>query len=136
MRRLRPPQRAHDSLASEEIMFPPLTIPIAALVVLAATKDSVPRFNVEPSCRAAAQRAVPVGAINTCIQKEQEIREQLAREWSKFPAADKATCIGLSTAGGIPTYTELITCLELARDVKALPPGGRDLDTTVGRGPR
>jgi hypothetical protein len=136
MRRLRPPQRAHDNLASEEIMFPPLTIPIAALVVLAATKDSVPRFNVEPSCRAAAQRAVPVGTIDTCIQKEQEIREQLVREWSKFPAADKATCIGLSTAGGIPTYTELITCLELARDVRALPPGDRDLDTTVGRGRR
>jgi hypothetical protein len=135
MRRLRPPRRAHDNLASEEIMFPPLTIPIAALVVLAATKDSVPRFNVEPSCRAAAQRAMPVGTIDTCIQKEQEIREQLAREWSKFPAADKATCIGLSTAGGIPTYTELITCLELARDVRALPAGDRDLDT-VGRGRR
>jgi hypothetical protein len=118
------------------MMFPPLTIPIAALVVLAATKDSVPRFNVEPSCRAAAQRAVPVGTVDNCMQKELENRDQLVRDWSKFPAADKATCVGLSTAGGIPTYTELITCLELARDVRALPPGDRDLDTTVGRGGR
>jgi hypothetical protein len=41
----------------------------------------------------------------------------LAKEWSQFAAADRAMCIEVSGAGSVnPVYTELMSCLEMARD--------------------
>ncbi len=41
-------------------------------------------------------------------------------EWSTFSAADKKHCIAEATMGGESSYTDLITCLEMARDVRKL----------------
>jgi hypothetical protein len=48
---------------------------------------------------------------------ENQARQQLLREWSQFAFADRAMCVGVSGAGSVnPVYTELMTCLEMARD--------------------
>jgi hypothetical protein len=78
--------------------------------------DGVPTLNVEPFCREVAKRAAPVGDVNVCLRQEREARDQLVKEWAQFPAADRAYCQHLHTVGGDPTYTELLTCLELQRD--------------------
>ena len=113
---------------------------------LAAPKDSsnsrdrIPSFKVEPSCENAAARAtVPLGStVNTaevCIRKEMEARDQMTKEWDKFVAADKSYCVPLSTQGGTPTYTELLTCLELAREARNLrDKNGDALGNTTGMG--
>jgi predicted nucleic acid-binding protein len=67
----------------------------------------VPRFNVEPFCHALASRAAPAGDKDICLAEEREAREQLVQQWS-------------ATTGGDPTYTELLTCLELQRDARTL----------------
>ena len=87
--------------------------------------DRIPSFNVEPSCQGAAARStVPLGStVNTaeiCIRKENDARDQMAKEWDTFAAADKSYCVPLSSQGGKPTYTELLTCLELAREARNL----------------
>jgi hypothetical protein len=82
--------------------------------------DSVPTFNVEPFCRAVASRAAPVGDKDLCLEKEREAREQLVQHWSQFLPADRAYCHQLTTTGGDPIYTELLTCLELRRDARNL----------------
>ena len=52
-----------------------------------------------------------------CVENEKQAREQLVHEWSQFRAADRAMCTGVSRSGSVdPVYTELITCLEMARD--------------------
>jgi hypothetical protein len=58
-------------------------------------------------------------------------RDQLAGE---FTSGDKSHCLGLSSLRGVPTYTELLTCLELARDARNL----RDTNKrrTTGQGAR
>jgi len=100
-------------------MFPLFDAAVLAVsVVLVA--DQIPTFNVEPFCRAVASRAVPVGDASICVRKEMEARNQLAREWTQFAPADKSHCVQLSTIGGDPTYTELLTCLELQRDARNL----------------
>ena len=38
-----------------------------------------------------------------------------------FNAADQGLCTRLSKTGGTPTYTELLVCLEMARDARKLP---------------
>src|SRR5882757_9770791 len=92
---------------------------VTGLVALAAA-EPVPNINPEPSCRSAAARAKPVGNIEICMHTERLARDHLVRRWGEFTAADKATCIPLATAGGTPTYTELLTCLELRRDARLL----------------
>jgi hypothetical protein len=97
------------------------------LVVASQDKssDRIPTFNVEPSCRGAAARStVPMGATenttDVCVRKENDAREQIVKEWGTFSAADRSYCVPLSMQGGRPTYTELLTCLELAREARNL----------------
>ena len=35
-----------------------------------------------------------------------------------FAADDRALCLRRATLGGVPTYTDLLTCLELERDAR------------------
>ena len=100
-------------------MFPSFDVTVLSAFILVAT-DWIPTFNVEPFCRAVASRAVPVGDASICMRKEMEARDQLARQWTQFAPADKSHCTQLSTIGGDPTYTELLTCLELQRDARNL----------------
>jgi hypothetical protein len=100
-------------------MFPPMSTAILVATVLVAGHQ-VPNWNVEPSCRLEASKAIPVGDLQVRMDDERTARDQLAKEWEQFASADKAHCLRLSTLGGEPSYTELLTCLELQRDAKAL----------------
>jgi hypothetical protein len=108
-------------------MFVPLfALPVALQLV--AISDGVPKLNVAPSCRGAAQSgfiATTEDRLKTCIDTEQHTRELLAKDWSKFPASDRAFCVS-SIAGFAPTYSELATCLEMKRDLKNTKPGEAD----------
>jgi hypothetical protein len=114
----------------------------AAQGALGAQQDRgrIPNFKVEPSCESAAARStVPLGStVNTaevCIRKEQEARDQMTKEWDSFAVADKSYCVPLSMQGGTPTYTELLTCLELAREARNLrDKDGDALGMTTGSG--
>jgi hypothetical protein len=106
----------------------------AFVTTMVAAADKVPDFNVEASCRDAASRAAPVGTFDACMRKEREARVQLAGQWAEFTSGDKSHCLGLSSLGGMPTYTELLTCLELARDARNL--RGGDKRRTIGQGAR
>ena len=91
---------------------------LAAAVVLVA--DSVPTFNVGSFCRKVAAMAHPFVDVDVCMRKEQEARDQVVQQWTQFPAADRSYCRQLTTMGGDPTYTALLTCLELQRDARNL----------------
>jgi hypothetical protein len=54
------------------------------------------------------------------MKAEQTDRESMIKEWSTFSASDKQHCIAEATMGGDSSYTDLITCLEMARDVRTL----------------
>ena len=55
-----------------------------------------------------------------CLDSEQAIRDELVKQWSSFAASDKTACTNEATMGGDSSYTELLTCLEIARDVRVL----------------
>ena len=87
----------------------------------AAVTDGVPSWDVTASCRAAAAIAITQTGVDRwtgCLASEQHTREELTKNWSTFPAADRTICVGSLTFS--PTYTELLTCLEMKRDVKNL----------------
>jgi hypothetical protein len=51
---------------------------------------------------------------------EKATREELVKQWSSFSGPDKTSCVNESKMGGESSYTELLTCLEMARDVRAM----------------
>jgi hypothetical protein len=69
------------------------------------------------TCR--IQRIEPQLTFEQCVQSEQDVREQLKRAWPNSSAADKHHCVALATTGGESSSTELITCVEMGRDVRA-----------------
>ena len=62
--------------------------------------------------------AGPKAVLEKCAEDEAKAREELQPQWSQFSAVDKTVCIRETTMDGIPSYVELLTCLEMARDVK------------------
>src|SRR5262245_22243314 len=87
----------------------------------AAVADGVPNWDLTASCRAAATAGyseTPGERLKGCLASEQRTREELDKNWSTFPAADRIGCVKSLTFS--PTYTELATCLEMRRDVKNL----------------
>jgi len=106
----------------------PALLPViltASQLILAA--QDVPQFNVEPSCRSAADAIIRQNGRTdkACLRDEQQARDKLKQEWSTFSSADQARCLRLSNSGGGPSYVELLTCLELANAAKQLPPEDR-----------
>jgi hypothetical protein len=96
-------------------------LPLATQLVLTAA-DGVPQLNVRPSCEAAAKASSAIRSdLQTCLNSENQARDELAKQWQEFTPAERARCLQESTLGGDASYAELATCLEMARDVRKLP---------------
>jgi hypothetical protein len=104
---------------------PAIAIAMIMPTILSARSDDIPTLDVNPVCRGiATQGELEAGLQQTsfqqCVKSEQEVREQMKKEWSTFSTADKSHCVALAKTGGESSYTELITCMEMARDVRQL----------------
>jgi hypothetical protein len=104
--------------------FPIRTMVMAAasLVVAAAHAAEVPTLDVSQTCQPIPGDRTFAIDTDRCLKSEQEARDQLTREWANFPAVDRTLCTKTATMGGTASYVELITCLEMKRDVATLPP--------------
>jgi hypothetical protein len=97
------------------------------LVMSVAVADNVPELNVEQVCEGIAKQggvtfhdpAIATEKKN-CLDSEQATRDELAKQWSNFAPADRTACVNEARMGGESSYTELLTCLEMARDVRAM----------------
>ena len=96
-------------------------------IPVAAAADDVPNLNVEPVCDGIAKQ----GGVTfhdpqiaqekkNCLDTEATVRNELVKQWATFDRADRTSCVNESEMGGESSYTELLTCLEMARDVRAL----------------
>jgi hypothetical protein len=95
--------------------------------ILSARSEETPTLDVRQVCRGiASQSADPLAIglmknnLEECVKSEQGVREQIKEKWSTFSAGDKQHCVTLAKTGGESSYTELLTCLEMSRDVRAL----------------
>ena len=104
---------------------PVIAIAIMMPAILSARSDDVPTLDVNPVCHGIAmQGELEAGLQQTsfqqCVQSEQAVRDEIKKEWSTFTTPDKTHCVALAKTGGESSYTELITCMEMARDVRKL----------------
>ena len=103
---------------------------VPAVAAPIAIPKGFPNIDFARSCRATAQVGFAQGVgiaqgTDGCMSSETEARNQLARDWNLFSPADRSSCTKLTTMGGGGTYTSLLTCLELKRDVAMLQRGGK-----------
>jgi hypothetical protein len=104
----------------------------AAVLCIAARPahaQAIPDLNVDPVCHGIAQQAAnpsekggPDLAFSQCVQSEQAMRQKLVGEWSTFLPPEKANCIG-AEMGGMASYTDLVSCLEMAKAARLLNQG-------------
>jgi hypothetical protein len=101
-----------------------MSVPIFLLHLAAnlfvAVADCVPKLDVTPSCRGAMAAKVltqNVDAMQSCLDSEKKAHDQLAKEWLEFTPADRAKCVNAIMIF-LPTYTELLTCLEFSKELK------------------
>jgi hypothetical protein len=110
---------------TKEATMPALlpTLLIAAHVVLAADDQSkVPALDYGPSCRAAVATAtIATRDADSCKQDEETARSTLQKDWGKYTVKDRGHCVQLTKLGGPPSYVELLTCLELAKESAEMP---------------
>ena len=90
-----------------------------------ARSDQYPVLDVAPVCHGIANQSdLEAGLRDTnfdqCMKGEQADREAMIKEWSTFSSDDKKHCIAETTMGGEASYTDLVTCMEMARDVRKL----------------
>jgi hypothetical protein len=98
----------------------PFPTPLALLLPLAfAVSDAVPRFNIEPSCKGGLDSPGLNERYGRCISEENGARQRLESSWSTWPAGDRSQCTDTAKMGA-PSYVELLTCLEMARDARKL----------------
>ena len=103
---------------------------IPAVFALAASwpacSQEIPVLNVDPVCRGIAQQAATPGesggpdlTFRRCVSSEMAMRRKLIRRWARYTPNERANCIG-SEVGGFASYTDLATCLEMARAARKL----------------
>jgi len=106
--------------------------------LLMPVADSVPTLNVEQVCQGIAQQGgvtfhdSAVGEEKqNCLDSEKAMRDQIVKEWPSFAPPDKLACTNESTMGGEASCTELLTCLEMARDVRSMSRGDKGGSTQI-----
>jgi hypothetical protein len=119
----------YQRVLNMQLAFRPITRLAAAVGTVVclgcAAQAQVPVVNVQATCKAAS--AVTLGLsgntnsqndINICLDSENRARQQLAKDWSTYVAADRTECI--QTDVYLPSYIEWLTCLEMNRSVRQM----------------
>jgi hypothetical protein len=107
-------------------MIQPIVLALGVHLLLPVA-DAVPTLDVGPVCRGIALQGGATGRdsatkseVDSCLKSEQAMRDQIVKDWSTFAASDRTSCVTESRMGGESSYTELLTCLEMARDVRKM----------------
>ena len=102
-----------------------LHLPIAILVAFSpvAVSDAVPKFDIGKECRFEGGSTAD---IDRCSDDESTALRQLETEWAQFVGVDRRQCVATATIGGVASYVELLTCLEMAREADNTDKNPRD----------
>ena len=96
--------------------------------LLVTVADRVPQVDYVKTCRVESK---DTGAsdqdFGACQRDEEAARDKLNKQWATYSSTDKANCISSATAGYLPSYVELVTCLEMYQFLKQSRTGKTDL---------
>jgi hypothetical protein len=111
-----------------EMMFLAALVTMNAIgaSTLAVRSDGYPVIDVAPLCRgltssSSLSEGLDAGTFDQCLKGQQDDRQAMIDQWSSFSAEDRRHCIAEATMGGVSSYTDLVSCLEMSRDARKLP---------------
>ena len=82
-----------------------------------ASARDIPKIDIEATCRLAPQSgSVSSSAYQSCVRDEAEARSQLEQQWRNFSPQHQTLCAQETEVGGSPSFVDVLTCLEMARD--------------------
>jgi hypothetical protein len=84
--------------------------------------DAIPGFDVEQTCRRASEVSGSLGhSAGDCKRDEEDAHGKLQQDWAQYSPAQRTGCVRFSLLGSSPSYVELLTFLEMAKQAKELP---------------
>lgn len=81
----------------------------------------VPKFSIDPTCRAANVSDGFKRPQGACKSDERQARATLTKRWRTYSLSERRRCTAMTESGGPPSYVGLLTCLETAKDAAKLP---------------
>jgi hypothetical protein len=106
-------------------------------IVMPASADEVPTLNVDPLCRGIAAHATAPGEAGTrpfiyaMRQSRTSNSKQIGQALDDFFGREQGRMVGEATAGGLSSYADLLTCLQMARDVEQMRQQKRSWSTII-----
>lgn len=98
--------------------------------LLLPVADSIPHVNYGQTCRIESQATGSSDQDReACDRDEEAALTQLKKQWSTYSSSDKGNCLQSTTAGYLPSYVELLTCLEMYAFLKKSPSAFTNSDT-------
>jgi hypothetical protein len=115
-----------------------LILAFAVLPASAALADA-PTLNVQATCRVTpAVNLDQQATYDNCMRSENAARDKLNKTWAKMRVDWRSTCLKTTTLGGVPSYVELLTCVEMreaaANGQSGAPSGSMTNGRSVGVG--
>jgi hypothetical protein len=101
-------------------------IALGAQLVVAVVADDVPSFDIARGCRVDSTQAFDLNTglnetVKKCVADERGAREQLQKQWPQLRETDRRQCLAEADISNSPSYVDLLTCLQLAKDARHLP---------------
>jgi hypothetical protein len=112
---------------------------IVAALPPSAAFAGAPTLNVQATCRATpAVNLDQQATYDNCMRSENAARDKLNKTWAKMRVDWRSTCLKTTTLGGVPSYVELLTCVEMreaaANGQSGAPSGSMTSGRSVGSG--
>ncbi|WP_027523841.1 hypothetical protein [Bradyrhizobium sp. Ec3.3] len=105
---------------------------LLSLALLASTapipiSDRVPELKVEALCKATSETDKAMGlalaqSVADCMRDETAAQQQLGTVWSTTRATVRDACEGEASSGGMQSYVDLLTCIQMTDSASALSP--------------
>lgn len=100
-----------------------LSMAMAASQLTIPVSDSVPKLNVEATCRATvatdkAMNLVLAQSYEDCMRDENAAQQQLIPLWLSSSSQTRTQCEGEATSGGTDSYVDLLTCIQMTDSAK------------------
>ncbi|MFT4098680.1 MAG: hypothetical protein QM651_16295 [Rhodoblastus sp.] len=97
-----------------------LVLALCLPAIAPAAAQPVPKLDYRKTC--AETPAVGMdkkSTLEACLRDEADARKQLPPVWRKASPKARGDCLAETTQGGVPSYVELITCLEGTMSARA-----------------
>ncbi len=86
---------------------------LIAASVVPASAQGVPKLDYRSTCKATPAVGMDRAAtVASCLADEENARGALPAVWAKSSKASRAACVAETSQGGLPSYVELLTCLQ------------------------